>query len=71
MLDEEVLGRTYGLAVPTSIGGIVVGSLVADPLVSLLGLHGAFIAAGVFVAVVAAVLLRRPLVVVSARAAVA
>src|SRR5436309_2562879 len=39
MLDEEVLGRTYGLAVPTSIGGIVVGSLVAGPLVSLLGLQ--------------------------------
>jgi MFS family permease len=71
MLDDEVLGRAYGLAVPTSLSGIVVGSLVAGPLVSLLGLHGAFIAAGVFVAAVAAVLLRRPLAVVPARAAVA
>jgi len=71
MLDDEVLGRAYGLAVPTSIGGIVIGSLVAGPLVSLLGLHGAFIAAGVFVAVVAAVLLRRPLTVAPVRAAMA
>lgn len=71
MLDDEVLGRAYGLAVPTSIGGIAVGSLVAGPLVSLLGLDGAFIAAGVFVAVVAAVLLRRPLTVAPMRAAVA
>lgn len=63
MLDDEVLGRAYGLAVPVSLGGIVVGSLVAGPLVSLLGLQGAFAAAGGFVALSAAVLLRRPLAV--------
>src|SRR5581483_9648434 len=40
MLDDEVLGRAYGLALPVSLSGIVVGSLVAGPLVSLLGLHG-------------------------------
>jgi MFS family permease len=68
MLDDEVLGRAYGLAVPTSLAGIVAGSLVAGPLVSLLGLHGAFIAAGMFVALVAAVLLRRPLAVAPAPA---
>ena len=28
-LDEEVFGRAYGLAVPASLGGIVVGSLIA------------------------------------------
>jgi hypothetical protein len=61
MLDDEVLGRAYGLAVPVSLGGIVIGSLAAGPLVSLLGLKGAFAAAGVFVAVTAALLLRRPL----------
>jgi MFS family permease len=66
MLDDEVLGRAYGLALPVSLSGIVVGSLVAGPLVSLLGLHGAFAAAGAFVALCAAVLLRRPLSVVSA-----
>jgi MFS family permease len=61
MLDDEVLGRAYGLAVPVSLGGIVVGSLAAGPLVSLLGLEGAFAAAGLFVATAAALLLRRPL----------
>jgi MFS family permease len=71
MLDDEVLGRAYGLAVPVSIGGIVVGALAAGPLVSLLGLHGAFAAAGAFVALTAAVLLRRPLVVAPAAAPVA
>ena len=61
MLDDEVLGRAYGLAVPVSLGGIVIGSLAAGPLVSLLGLEGAFAAAGLSVATAAAVLLRRPL----------
>jgi len=70
MLDDEVLGRAYGLAVPVSIGGIVVGALAAGPLVSLLGLHGAFAAAGAFVALSAAVLLRRPLAVGPAAAPV-
>ena len=71
MLDDEVLGRAYGLAVPVSIGGIVVGSLVAGPLVALLGLQGAFAAAGAFVALSAAVLLRRPLAVAPVPAPVA
>jgi MFS family permease len=71
MLDDDVLGRAYGLALPVSLSGIVVGSLVAGPLVSLLGLHGAFAAAGAFVAVGAALLLRRPLAVAPAPAPVA
>jgi MFS family permease len=71
MLDDEVLGRAYGLAVPTSLGGIVIGSLLAGPLVSLLGLQGAFLAAGLFVAVVAALLLRHPLAATAALAPVA
>jgi len=71
MLDDEVLGRAYGLALPVSLSGIVVGSLVAGPLVSLLGLHGAFAAAGAFVALSAAVLLRRPLMIAPAPAPVA
>ena len=29
MLDEDVFGRAYGLALPASLAGIVVGSLVA------------------------------------------
>ncbi|HEX3690333.1 MAG TPA: MFS transporter [Solirubrobacteraceae bacterium] len=71
MLDDDVLGRAYGLAVPVSLGGIVVGSLVAGPLVSLLGLHGAFAAAGGFVALGAALLLHRPLALAPAPAPVA
>ena len=39
----------------------MIGSLAAGPLVSELGLEGAFAAAGLFVAVAAALLLRRPL----------
>ena len=46
---------------PTSLGGIVAGSLVAGPLVSLLGVQGALLSAGLFVLGAAALLLRRPL----------
>jgi MFS family permease len=71
MLDDAVLGRAYGLAVPVSLGGIVLGSLAAGPLVSLFGLHGAFAVAGAFVALSAALLLRRPLTVAPVTAPVA
>jgi MFS family permease len=37
MLDESVFGRAYGFAVPASIGGIVVGSLVAPIGVAAFG----------------------------------
>lgn len=46
-LDEEVFARAYGIALPMTIGGIVVGSLVAAPLVALVGLTGAIIGTGV------------------------
>jgi MFS family permease len=45
-LDEAVLARAYGLAYPASIGGIVLGSLIAAPLVAVAGLGGALIAVG-------------------------
>jgi hypothetical protein len=45
-LDEAVLARAYGLAFPASIGGIVVGSLIAAPLVALVGLTGALAVVG-------------------------
>jgi predicted MFS family arabinose efflux permease len=61
MLGDEVLGRAYGLVVPTSLGGIVVGSLLAGPLVSAVGLEGAFLATGTAVLVTCALLVRRPL----------
>jgi MFS family permease len=49
-LDEAVLARAYGLAFPASIAGIVAGSLIAAPLVALLGLTGALAAVGGLVA---------------------
>ena len=55
-LDEAVLARAYGLAFPASIGGIVVGSLVASPLVGLLGLTGALVAVGALAAAYAGLL---------------
>jgi MFS family permease len=45
-LDEEVFTRAYGIALPVSIAGIVAGSLVAAPLVALVGLTGAIIGTG-------------------------
>lgn len=43
-VDEAVVARAYGIAFPASIGGIVLGSLVAAPLVGLFGLGGALVA---------------------------
>jgi hypothetical protein len=55
-LDEAVLARAYGLAFPASIAGIVVGSLIAAPLVALVGLAGALAATGGLVVVYCLVL---------------
>jgi MFS family permease len=55
-LDEAVLARAYGLAFPASIGGIVIGSLIAAPLVALVGLSGALATVGGLVAVYCLVL---------------
>jgi MFS family permease len=49
-LDGAVLARAYGLVFPASIGGIVVGSLIAAPLVTLIGLSGALGTVGGIVA---------------------
>lgn len=61
LLDDGILARAYGLAFPAAICGIVVGSLLAAPLVSLLGLTGTLVATGSCVVLVGALLLRRPL----------
>ena len=61
MLDDDVLARAYGLAFPASLGGLVVGSLLAGPLVSLLGLGGALTAAGLTTLATCGLLTRRPL----------
>jgi MFS family permease len=66
MLDDEVLARAYGLAFPISISGIVAGSLIAGPLVSLLGLTGTLAVGGAAVLTIGALLVSRPLDVTSA-----
>ncbi len=45
-LDEEVFGRAYGIAIPASLAGIVVGSLIAPVLAAALGGSGALLAVG-------------------------
>ena len=45
-LDEEVFTRAYGIALPVSIAGIVVGSLIAAPLAMVVGLTGAIVGTG-------------------------
>jgi MFS family permease len=61
LLEDSVLARAYGLVFPASIGGIVAGSLIAGPVVALLGLTGALVAGGAAVLLAAALLLHRPL----------
>jgi predicted MFS family arabinose efflux permease len=53
LLDEAVLARAYGLALPAALAGIVAGALLAAPLASALGLGGAFVTIGAAVAVYA------------------
>jgi MFS family permease len=57
-LDDEVFARAYGLALPATLAGIVVGSLLAAPLTAHLGVDGALMALGGLVGVHALVLMR-------------
>jgi MFS family permease len=57
-LDEDVFGRAYGLALPASLAGIVVGSAIAPVLASLLGASGALLAVGGAVLAYALLVLR-------------
>jgi MFS family permease len=59
-LPEDVFARAYGFAYPAALAGIVIGSLIAAPLVALFGVRGAFVALGALVALYALTLLRRP-----------
>ena len=61
MLDDAVLARAYGLVLPASVSGIVIGSLVAGPLVAWVGATDSFLVAGLGLALASALLLRRPL----------
>ena len=58
-LDAEVFGRAYGLAIPASLGGILVGSLIAPALSAAVGTSGALVITGCAVIGYAAVVLRR------------
>jgi MFS family permease len=49
-LPEDILARAYGIAFPAAVAGIVVGSLVAAPLVALVGVGGALVAIGLAMA---------------------
>src|ERR1700761_9441882 len=46
MLDDEVFGRVYGLALPASIAGIAAGSIATPALVSAVGETAALLACG-------------------------
>lgn len=59
VLPSDVIGRAYGLAVPASIGGIGVGSLIAPALNSAFGLTGALLASGAVAVAYSVLLLRR------------
>ena len=62
-LDDDVFARAYGIAFPASIGGIVLGSLVAAPVVAVAGVTGGLLATGVLAggyALVVAVPRRQP-----------
>jgi predicted MFS family arabinose efflux permease len=61
ILDDDVLARAYGLTLPLSLGAIVAGSLLAGPVVSMLGLQGALESSGLFVLLLTGLLLRHPL----------
>jgi MFS family permease len=60
MLDEDVFGRAYGLALPASLGGIVAGSLIAPVLATAIGGSGALVAVGGAVLAYAALVVRTP-----------
>jgi MFS family permease len=59
-LAPDVFARAYGFAFPAAIAGIVAGSLIAAPLVTLFGVRGAFVALGGLTALYTLSLLRRP-----------
>jgi len=46
VVDDDVLGRAYGLALPASVGGIAAGALIAPVLAQSLGGSGALAAVG-------------------------
>jgi hypothetical protein len=60
MLDDEVFGRAYGLALPAAIAGIAAGSLIAPVLVSAFGATAALLTSGGVVVAYCSVACRSP-----------
>jgi len=58
MLDDEVFGRAYGLALPLAVAGIAAGALLAPALVSAFGQTAALLAGGGVVVAYGAVIWR-------------
>jgi MFS family permease len=56
-VPESMLGQVFGLVIPTSLAGIVVGALAAGPLLALLGLEASLVVVAVAVMAVLAGLL--------------
>jgi predicted MFS family arabinose efflux permease len=46
VMDQDVLGRAFGLTLPAAYGGIVAGALIAPVLAGALGLSGALVSIG-------------------------
>jgi MFS family permease len=60
VLDEDVLGRAYGLALPAAVAGIAAGALIAPALAGVLGVSGTLVAVGAAALAYALVVLRPP-----------
>jgi MFS family permease len=58
-VPEELLSRVFGIMQFLWLAGLGVGAVLAAPLISWLGVGGAFIASGCFLPVLVAVLARR------------
>jgi MFS family permease len=58
-VPDEVLGRVFGVLESLIVGTIAVGSILAYPLVSVLGVRGALVATGLFLPILAALAWRR------------
>jgi hypothetical protein len=59
LLGNELLGRAFGAIDSLVVGGMLLGSLVAPPLVRVAGLQGGIVVGGVLVALAGLVVLRR------------
>jgi predicted MFS family arabinose efflux permease len=59
-LDPAVFARAYGLALPAALAGIVAGSLLTPPCLSLLGLDATLAAFGALALAYGGIVLARP-----------